>query len=257
MRYFAELSYKGTNYNGWQRQPNAPSLQQTIEAAFSLILRTPTEIMGCGRTDTGVHASQFFIHFDVEVIPKGFERDFQKTFLNRVNKYLPPDIAIHRMIEVEENSHVRFDAYSRAYEYHLIFEKNPFLAETAFRFLRGKKLDFEKMQAAAKLLLEYDEFFTFCKTKSDAKTMLCDIQRSEWVWEKEEKHLVFHISANRFLRGMVRLVVGMCLNVGMGKVSLEEVKEALDQQKRLNQSYSVPPNGLFLTQIKYPFLDAD
>ena len=252
MRYFAELSYKGTNYNGWQRQPNAPSVQQTIEEAFSLILRTPTLIMGCGRTDTGVHASQFFIHFDLEVIPKGFERDFKKTFLNRVNKYLPTDIAIHRIFEVKENAHVRFDAYFRAYEYHLVFEKNPFLAETAFRFSQGKKIDFEKMQAAAKLLLNYEEFFTFCKTKSDAKTMLCDIKRSEWVWEKEGKHLVFHISANRFLRGMVRLVVGMCINVGLGKVSLEEVKEALDGQKRLKKSYSVPPNGLFLTEIKYP-----
>jgi len=236
MRYFAELSYKGTNYNGWQRQPNAPSVQQTIEEAFSLILRTPTEIMGCGRTDTGVHASQFFIHFDLAEIPKGFERDFKKTFLNRVNKYLPTDIAIHRIFEVEENAHVRFDAISRAYEYHLIFDKNVFLAETAFRF--------------AKLLLNYDEFFTFCKTKSDAKTMLCDMKRSEWVWEKEGEHLVFHISANRFLRGMVRLVVGMCLNVGLGKVSIDEVKEALDEQKRLKKSLSVAPNGLFLTRIK-------
>ncbi|MFK7774506.1 MAG: tRNA pseudouridine(38-40) synthase TruA [Saprospiraceae bacterium] len=251
MRYFAELSYKGTNYNGWQRQPNAPSVQQTIEAAFSLILRTPTEVMGCGRTDTGVHASQFYLHFDLEIIPKGFERDFKKTFLNRVNKYLPTDIAIHRFFEVEENAHVRFDAISRAYEYHLIFEKNAFLAETAFRFPQGKKLDFEKMQAAAKLLLDYEEFFTFCKTKSDAKTMLCDMKRSEWVWEKEGKHLVFHIAANRFLRGMVRLVVGMCLNVGLGKLSIEEVKAALDNQERLKKSYSVPPNGLFLTEVKY------
>ncbi|MDG1435238.1 MAG: tRNA pseudouridine(38-40) synthase TruA [Saprospiraceae bacterium] len=257
MRYFAELSYKGTNYNGWQRQPNAPTIQQTIETAFSLILRTPTQVMGCGRTDSGVHASQFFIHFEVEEIPRGFEKNFQRLFLNRVNKYLPTDITIHRLIEVAESAHVRFDAYYRAYEYHIIFEKNPFLAETAFRFSQGKKLDFDKMQAAAKLLLNYNEFFTFCKTKSDAKTMICIIKRSEWVWKKEGKHLVFHIAANRFLRGMVRLVVGMCLNVGMGKVSLDEVKEALDAQKRLKKSYSVPPNGLFLAQIKYPFSDAD
>lgn len=252
MRYFAELAYNGTNYNGWQRQPNAPSVQETIEKAFSLILRTPIEIMGCGRTDTGVHASQFFIHFDLEAIPKGFEKDFQKTFLNRVNKYLPKDIAIFRIFEVKENAHVRFDAYYRAYEYHLIFDKNPFLPDTAFCFPRGKKIDFDKMQAAAKLLLSYEEFFTFCKTNSDAKTMLCDLKRSEWVWEKEGKHLVFHIAANRFLRGMVRLIVGMCINVGLGKIPLSEVKEALDQQKRLSKSYSVPPNGLFLTEVRYP-----
>lgn len=246
MRYFAELSYKGTNYNGWQRQPNAPSVQQVIEKAFSTILRTPIVVTGCGRTDTGVHASQFFMHFDVT-------ENLPKELFKRLNKYLPPDIAIHRLLEVAENAHTRFDANFRAYKYHVIFKKNPFLTDSAFRFPFGHKLDFDKMQAAAKLLLEFDSFFPFCKTKSDAKTMFCELHRSEWVWEKEGEHLVFHIAANRFLRGMVRLIVGMCLNVGVGKLSIEEVRDALEKEERLSKSYSVPPNGLFLCEIRYPF----
>lgn len=246
MRYFAELSYNGTHYNGWQIQPNAPSVQQTIEKAFSTILRTPISITGCGRTDTGVHASQYFIHFD-------FDQEFPKSLNKRINKYLPPDIAIHRIFEVADDAHARFNANYRAYEYHVIFDKNPFLIERAFYYPFGKKLDFEKMQEAAKLLLEFDSFFTFCKTKSDAKTMLCDLHRSEWGWEKEGKHLVFHIAANRFLRGMVRLIVGMCLNVGLGKVTIEEVRFALENEKRLSKSYSVPPNGLFLSEVRYPW----
>jgi len=194
-----------------------------------------------------VHASRYFIHFDLE-------ENFPKEFNKRVNKYLPQDISIHRIFEVEDNSHARFNANYRAYQYHVIFDKNPFLTDSTFRFPFGKKLDFDKMQSAAKLLLEFDSFFPFCKTNSDAKTMLCDLHRAEWVWEKEGEHLVFHIAANRFLRGMVRLIVGMCLNVGIGKVSIEEVRDALENETRLKKSYSVPPNGLFLSEVRYPFL---
>jgi len=245
MRYFAELAYKGSNYHGWQRQPNAPSVQQTIEEAMSIILGTQTAIVGCGRTDTGVHASQYFIHFE-------FEGEFPKGFHSRLNKYLPTDIAIRRIYEVSPTAHTRFDATYRAYEYHVVFNKDPFLTESAFYFPYGKKVDFERMQDAASLLLNYDLFFPFCKTNSDAKTMLCDLKRSEWIWKKEGEHLVFHIAANRFLRGMVRLIVGMCLNVAIGKVSLEQLKEAMNNQTRLKKSYSVPPNGLFLSEVRYP-----
>jgi len=244
MRYFAELAYKGTNYNGWQRQPNASSVQQTIEEAFSRILGTEIVITGCGRTDTGVHASQYFIHYD-------FDGEYPKGFLKRINKYLPTDIAIKNIEEVEGEMHARFGANYRSYEYHVVFQKDPFLTDSAFYFPFGKKVDFEKMQSAAKLLLKYDSFFPFCKTNSDAKTMLCDLKRSEWVWKKEGEHLVFHIAANRFLRGMVRLIVGMCLNVAVGKVTLEQLKEAMDNQTRLKKSYSVPPNGLFLNEVRY------
>ncbi len=247
MRYFAELSYKGTNYSGWQRQPNAISVQQIIEEALSTILRTRIVITGCGRTDAGVHASQYFIHFD-------FEGEMLDSLTKRLNKYLPADIAISRIFDVDEKAHTRFDANFRAYEYHVIFDKDPFMTDSAFYFPFGKQLDFKLMQEAASILLKYDSFFPFCKTNSDAKTMFCKIERSEWVWEKEGKHLVFHIAANRFLRGMVRLIVGMCLNVGIGKVKIEELIEAMDKQERLKKSYSVPPNGLFLSEIRYPYL---
>lgn len=246
MRYFSELAYNGTNYFGWQKQPEQNTLQETLEHAFSTILRTPIEITGCGRTDTGVHASQYFIHFD-------FEGDFPKGFLNRINKFLPSDISIKNIFEVHSEAHARFDAFHRSYEYHLSFFKNPFQINTSYHFPFAHQLDFEKMNRAASILLEFEEFFPFCKTNSDVKTMKCEMKRAEWILDEKNQKAVFHISANRFLRGMVRLIVGMCLNVGLGKIDLEEVRNALKNQTRLSKSLSVPPQGLFLTEIKYPF----
>ncbi len=244
MRYFAEIAYRGTAYHGWQRQPNAPSVQQTIEEALELILRETIEIVGCGRTDTGVHARQYVLHFDcVEELPT--------NLLSRLNKVLPPDISFHRLALVDAAAHARFDAHHRAYEYHLRFRKDPFTTQTAYYFPFATQLDQEQLDAAARLLLEYSDFFPFCKTHSDVKTMRCELYRSEW--ESVPNGLVFHIAANRFLRGMVRLIVGMCLNVGQGKIELSEVRRALDTQTRLTKSYSVPPEGLFLTDIRYPF----
>lgn len=248
MRYFSELAYNGTNYCGWQIQPNGITVQETLEKAFSTILRTSIAITGCGRTDTGVHASQFFIHFD-------FEETFPKGFLNRINKFLPKDILIKRIFEVASDAHSRYDAYHRSYEYHIYFHKNPFGLETSYHFPFAEKLDINKMQQAADLLLKYEAFFPFCKAHSDAKTMLCDVRRAEWIFDQKEKKLVFHISANRFLRGMVRLIVGMCLNVGLGKLAIADVQLALDQQIRLKKDLSVVAKGLFLTEVKYPFLD--
>ncbi len=244
MRYFSELAYKGTNYNGWQRQPNAPSVQQVIEEAISTILSTSVEVTGCGRTDTGVHASQYFLHFD-------FEGKFPKEFLRRLNKLLPADIAIRSIYEVAADAHARFDAARRSYEYHIGLDKNPFLTDTAWHFPFFEKLDLEKTQAAAALLLNYREFQPFCKSNTDVHTMECTLFRSEWVFDAASSRLVFHISANRFLRGMVRLIVGMCLNVGLGKVELDEVRQALDQQVLLKKSWSVPAEGLFLTEVRY------
>ncbi len=250
MRYFAALAYNGTKYSGWQRQPNAISVQQVIEEAMSLILRTELSVMGCGRTDTGVHASYFIIHFD-------FEGDFPKAFMSRLNKYLPADIVFYWIKAVHKEAHARFDAYHRSYEYHLDFYKNPFQENTTFHFPFADKLDIDKMQAAAQLLLEYDEFATFCKTNSDAKTMFCQMKRAEWELRNNGKKLVFHISANRFLRGMVRLIVGMCLNVGLGKINIKDVQNALDQQKPLKKNLSVAAKGLYLTEVKYPFIEED
>ncbi|MBI5914949.1 MAG: tRNA pseudouridine(38-40) synthase TruA [Bacteroidetes bacterium] len=244
MRYFSELAYLGTKYNGWQKQPYSPSVQQTIEQAFSTILGTAIEVTGCGRTDTGVHASQYFMHFD-------FEGKFPKEFLRRINKLLPPDVAIRSVFEVAPDAHARFDAVRRSYEYRIVLEKNPFQSGTAWHFPFFEKLDVEKTQQAAALLLRYEEFQPFCKSHTDAKTMSCALTRSEWVLDEAAKSMVFHISADRFLRGMVRLIVGMCLNVGLGKVELDEVREALDRQILLKKSWSVPPEGLFLTEVVY------
>ncbi len=247
MRYFSELAYNGTNYCGWQRQPNGITVQEVVEKAFSTILRTPISVYGCGRTDTGVHASQFFIHFD-------FDGTYPREFIARVNKFLPRDILIKNIFEVTPEVSARFDAYHRSYEYHISFQKALFNKETVFHFPFAKKLDFEKMQAAAGLLLNYTSFFPFCKTKSDAKTMICDMKRAEWVIDEKAGRMTFYISANRFLRGMVRLIVGMCLNVGLGKLEIGDVKEAMDKQVRLKKDLSVEAKGLFLTEIRYPFL---
>lgn len=244
MRYFLDLAYNGTRFYGWQRQPSDPSVQAAIEDVFSLILRQPIEIVGCGRTDTGVHASEYFAHFD-------FDGEFPSAFLERANKLVKNDIALKRIIPVAPTAHARFDAFKRSYEYHITFVKNPFAIETEWHFTQHKSLDFNKMQKAAEILRGYTEFVPFCKTHSDAQTMKCDLSRSEWIFEGEKA--VFHISANRFLRGMVRLIVGACINIGLGQVSLDELKKALDEQKPLNKSYSVPPTGLFLTEVEYSF----
>ena len=245
MRYFIQLSYQGSKYCGWQKQPQSPSVQETLETAFSTLLRTPTELVGCGRTDTGVHARTYYVHLDSSVMPD--------NALSRLNKMLPPDIAIHQILEVKEDAHARFDAVFRAYEYHLHFQKSPFLKEHSFLFPFPARPDFSSVQAAASLLLEYEDFFPFCKSNTDVKTMRCELKEARWE-QLDDNRWVFHIAANRFLRGMVRLVVGMSLNVGLGKVSVEEVREAMEQQTRLKKSWSVPPEGLFLTRVEYPYL---
>lgn len=249
MRYFIELAYNGAAYYGWQVQPEQVSVQETITRALALILRSPElEIMGCGRTDTGVHASQYFAHFD-------FAEEFPRGFVSRLNKFLPKDIAIRRIFPVADDQHARFDAHYRAYQYHLTWQKDPFRQETSFYLYRAQHFDQALIQAAAKLLLEYEAFFPFCKTGSDAKTMRCTLFRSEWEFKDDE--WVYHIAANRFLRGMVRLIVGMCLSVGEGKLSLAQVREALDKQEHLPKSLSIAPEGLFLTEVRYAFLEGE
>lgn len=247
MRYFAELSYRGTHYFGWQRQPEQVSIQETLESAFSTILRSETTITGCGRTDTGVHAKQYFLHFD-------HQEEVPSNLTHRLNKLLPPDISIKRIFPVEDEAHARFDAFERSYEYYLGFEKDPFSTDLVWHFPYSEKPALEKMQQAAALLKNYDHFYTFCKSNTDVKTMECQLNRAEWVVDESRNQYVFHITANRFLRGMVRLIVGMCVNVGLNKVTLEEVDYALQSQTLLKKSLSVPPQGLYLTGIKYPFL---
>ena len=245
MRYFAELAYKGTNYHGWQRQPNAVSLQEKVEDAFSTILNQKIEVVGCGRTDTGVHASQYYLLFDLEIsMPQGF--------INRMNLFLPKDIALRRVFEVPETLHARFYATRRSYEYHIVFEKTPFEIETAWYYYLAKRMDLAALNKTATLLLNYKTFYPFCKSNHDAQTLECHLQRCEWVLDEKQGRLIFHISANRFLRGMVRLIVGACMNVALGKLSIDKVKEAMEEQTILEKSWSVPPDGLFLTEVKYP-----
>lgn len=243
MRYCVSLAYNGSNYAGWQRQPHSPSVQEQTEECFATILRQPIELTGCGRTDTGVHADCYYAHFDgPAVLPEGF--------LHRVNRLLPDDIAIRAIHPVAADFHARFDAYYRAYRYELTLVKDPFRTATATFYPLAARADKEKVQAAARLLLQYPEFTPFCKTGADNVSTRCLLHRSEW--EFTEQQWTYHIAANRFLRGMVRLCVGMCLNVGLGKLALTEVTRAMETQTRLAKSQSAPPNGLFLTEVRYP-----
>ena len=246
-RYFLEIKYDGSFYAGWQIQPNALTVQEVIQNALKKILKQDINVVGCGRTDAGVHASQFFLHFDVEVIPDA------RHFLYKLNALLEKSIAAIKLIPVAPDAHTRFDAASRTYHYYVHFYKNPFLVHTSYRYNQSKSPDFEKLQEAASLLLEYHDFFPFCKSKSEVEHYKCDLSVSEWKID-ESGQWIYEVTANRFLRGMVRLIVGMCLNVSIGKISIEEVKYALDNQELIRHAWSVPSEGLFLSQIKYPYL---
>ncbi|HMG16807.1 MAG TPA: tRNA pseudouridine(38-40) synthase TruA [Saprospiraceae bacterium] len=247
MRYFFRLAFDGSKYKGWQHQKNAKSVQDTLTEAITTYLRTPTEIIGCGRTDTGVHASNYYIHFDSA-------QALEQQDIMHLNAILPSDIVVYEIISVSEQSHARFDAYERTYHYFIETRKNPFNRPYCFTYFPFNNVDRDLLNAAASLLLEYDDFSTFCKTHSGAKTKLCNITKSEWHFNKEGTSAYYTITANRFLRGMVRLIVGMCMNVGLKKISLEEVKSSLEEHRPLSTPWSVPPAGLFLSDIKYPYV---
>lgn len=246
MRYFLRLSYRGTHYAGWQIQPNANTVQATLESALSTILRQKIDITGCGRTDTGVHARYYVAHFD-------FESALPPTFLNGLNSLLPEDIAIHEVLPVSPEAHARFDAFERSYQYFITLRKDPFSTETAWFYPQYALLDFEKMQTIAALLPQYKAFFPFCKSDSGLEHFNCDLKKAVWVQHPDTHQWVFHITANRFLRGMVRLIVGACVQAGRGQISVAAVQEALEQQTTLKKSLSAPAQGLFLTDVKYPF----
>jgi tRNA pseudouridine38-40 synthase len=244
MRYFIQLAYHGKNYCGWQRQPAQPSVQQTIEQVFSTFTKTPTEITGCGRTDTGVHSSYYIAHFDTEFV-------FQDEHLRNINAMLPRDIAIHKLWQVPAEHHARFSAYSRSYVYFLSFVKDPFRVETAWQYTQASAYSLDLLNQAAQLLKEYQDFEPLCKKGSDVEHYRCQIHRAEWV-DWDGRGLQFHVSANRFLRGMVRLMVGACLEVAKGKLTLEDLRHSMDFQTDLPRPLSVPAHGLFLSHIEYP-----
>ena len=242
MRYFIELSYKGTFFHGWQIQPNAVSVQETLEKALSLILREKIGVVGAGRTDAGVHAKHIVAHFETEK-----EFDLEKMIF-KLNSVLPETVAIKRIYKVTTNAHARFDALTRAYEYRIVRTKNPFEIESAY-FLKGK-LDVEAMNSAAAELLNYTNFKCFSKSKTDVKTYNCTMFYA--YWEEKDNVLTFHVSANRFLRNMVRAIVGTLIDIGIGKLQVDDIHKILASQNRSEAGYSVPAKGLYLTNVTYP-----
>ena len=246
-RYFIKLAYKGTNYAGWQSQPNANTIQAELESALSKILSKPTAIVGCGRTDAGVHASNYFAHFDMvgERYPLG-------DLAYKINSIIPSDISIGRIAKVHNEAHARFDANSRSYIYKLSLTKNPFAIELKYKFDQADTVDFELLSKSVAFLVGKNDCFTFCKTQTDVNNYICEVFRSEWqLVDENEYH--YHISANRFLRGMVRLIVGMSLNIAMGRIELDQVKSAFKNKERLIKAWSVPAQGLYLSDVQYPF----
>lgn len=243
MRYFIHFSYAGTNFHGWQRQPNALSVQQVMEEALSTIQKEACALVAAGRTDTGVHAREMVAHFDIKNPVKDVEQ-----WIFRVNQYLPIDIAVHSIRLVKKTAHARFDALSRTYEYHINSIKTPFKNELHYCFYQH--LDLDQMNLAAQLLFEYEDFECFSKSNTDVKTFLCKITVAKW--EKTKKGYIFTITANRFLRNMVRAIVGTLIEIGVGKKSVGDLHKIIQSKNRSSAGYSVPAQGLFLTHIEYP-----
>ena len=241
MRYFLQLSYCGTNYHGWQRQPSDLSVQEVVEDRLGTLLGAPLEIVAAGRTDAGVHARVMVAHFD-------WDPPLKEDLLYRLNAFLPDDIAVQQLRAVRPDAHARFDATARTYEYRLIQRKDPF--EQQWAYYVSQQLDFEAMNAAAAALFEFEDFKTFSRTRTDVKTYICQISRADW--KQHDTSWVFTITADRFLRNMVRAVVGTLLLVGKGQISTEDVKTIIKSRDRSRAGASVPAKGLYLTGITYP-----
>ncbi len=238
-----ELSYNGTSYCGWQRQPNATTIQERIENALSTLLRTHTQIVGAGRTDSGVHASFYVAHFDFE--GEAIDCDW---LTYKLNILLPPDIAIKRIYEVSSEQHARFGAVEREYTYIIESRKNPFTRHTSWQY--SPKLDIEAMNNAARYLLSNSDFTTFAKLGSDNKNNICDVRFAEWT-TRDNGVLIFTIRADRFLRNMIRATVGTLVDVGRGRYTPEEFNSLIERQDLSLSSTSAPAQGLFLSNIKY------
>lgn len=241
-RYFIHLAYNGANYNGWQTQPELPTVQETLEKALSTLLRQPIAVVGCGRTDTGVHASDFYAHFDL----KDFKDPKELTF--KLNSFLPPDIAIFAIFPVADNAHARFDATARTYQYHVSDRRLPFRQGQYCRIYF--KPDIERMNEAAQVLMEYEDFTSFAKLHTQVKTNICHLTEARW--DRVGEEWIFTIRSNRFLRNMVRSVTGTLLDVGRGKLSIEGLREIIEKKDRCAAGVSMPACGLFLTKVNYP-----
>ena len=242
MRYFIELSYNGKHYHGWQRQPNAISVQETLEDGLSVLLKTSITIYGAGRTDAGVHAKQMFAHFDINVFIN------METLVLKLNSFLPKDIGIQSMRQVNSDVHARFNATSREYHYVISLKKDVFNYGCSYYF--KKNLNIQKMNEVAGILCQYKNFKCFSRSNTDVKTYNCDIMRAKWFLDANSQ-LVFIIQADRFLRNMVRAIVGTMIDVGLGITSIERFHEILKSKDRREAGASAPAHGLFLSRIIY------
>ncbi|MDI1317140.1 tRNA pseudouridine(38-40) synthase TruA [Flavobacterium sp.] len=244
MRYFIELAYKGTNYHGWQIQPDSASIQETLNKALSMLLKTDIESMGAGRTDSGVHAKQMFAHFDFD------EEIDSKQLIYKLNSFLPKDIVIFDVFKVADEAHARFDATKRTYEYQIHTRKDAFENDGSYQF--NLPLNLDKMNEACKLLFKYTDFECFSKVHTDVNSFNCKIVAAHW--KQEGSRIIFTIAADRFLRNMVRAIVGTMINIGTEKISLADFEKIIESQDRSQAGYSVPAHGLYLTKIEYPYL---
>ena len=241
MRYFIELSYRGTNYHGWQKQPNANTVQEELDKALTKIYQSHIQVVGAGRTDAGVHAHQMYAHFDLD-----FDNEF-KDIKFRLNSILPNDILIINIFKVKDNVHCRFNAISRTYKYYIQSSKNVFDEHV---YIFSKKLDLMAMNEASNYLLGTQDFTSFSKLHTQTYTNLCDITYAKWEYNGDI--LVFTISANRFLRNMVRAIVGTLIDIGLAKIKPIEIKEIISYKNRSKASSSAPAHALFLNKIEYP-----
>lgn len=242
MRTFFHIAYDGSNYRGWQRLPGVVSVQQTIEEALSKILKKEIQINGCGRTDTGVHASQYFFHAEIETV------DFDLKY--RLNKTLSDDIAVYDIIDMDDKAHARFDAFSRSYDYFIHSTKNPFLQPiSSYYDLEG--LDLNTMAAAVSLLPKYENYIAFCKTPEKHEHHICRISEAILYANSTKDQLRFNISSNRFLKGMIRIIISKLLEIGKGNLSLADFEESLKNGKILPETKKAYPRGLYLTKVEY------
>ena len=247
MRYFLKLAYNGKNFHGWQLQDNAITVQQVLNEIMSIYIGETIELTGCGRTDTGVHAKEFFAHFDMSRLLS----DEEKTkAIYKLNCFLKKDIVIYDIITVNPEAHARFDATSRTYNYIIYRNKNPFNTEPSYYY--PFKLDVELMNRGAALLFNYTDFSCFSKSNTQVYTNNCTIM--EAYWKQNEDELIFTIKADRFLRNMVRAIVGTMLDLGNGRISIDDLKNIIENKNRSDAGFSVPAHALFLTKVEYPYL---
>lgn len=259
VRYFIEIAFKGTNYHGWQVQNNAITVQEVLDRGLSTVLRQPIATVGCGRTDAGVHAKQLYAHFDVEQVEMehGNEDSTLKNglqitrYLRGINALMPQDIAALSLFLVDKDAHARFHAVSRTYEYHIHYGKNPFL--TDFSWQIRDELNLDNMNKAALIMLSYQDFSCFSKSNTQVFTNNCDISYAKWR-RTDDGHLIFEITANRFLRNMVRAIVGTLVEIGKGHQEISYIRKVLESKNRSLAGVSVPACGLYLGKVVYPEL---